>query len=178
MLLLANCWSRLKQSSIFEFSFIRLSAGIESTVLSVHLRERWWRSFELCCWIRASQVPQLYCILPKKRLGTLTRSELTQSNGTQSSWSIKSWNGSSPFHTSRTSSSNIFVCCRISWCSLKKIQFEAKRQFHHLQVFFACVAAEEEVAIVETALVVHLPPISLIALTIRAPAPGRRGGNA
>ena len=45
-----------------------------------------------------------------------------------------------------------------------------KTQFHHLQIVFALVAAEEEVAIVEATLVVQLSPFSLILLTIRAPA--------
>ena len=51
-----------------------------------------------------------------------------------------------------------------------QLQSIKKAQFDHLQIVFALVAAEEEVAVVESALVVQLPPISSKLLTIGAPA--------
>ena len=52
----------------------------------------------------------------------------------------------------------------------KSVNPEEDSEFDHLQVFFALVAAEEEVAVVEATLVVQLPPFSPKLLTIRAPA--------
>ena len=52
----------------------------------------------------------------------------------------------------------------------KSVNPEEDSEFDHLQIFFALVAAEEEVAVVEATLVVQLPPFSPKLLTIRAPA--------